>query len=127
MKLVLNSKFQTPNGSELLKSLKNAKSEWKSKTPMQKWCYFYSLGKIPFAMLRVPLLNDVNHVHWFGYFVFVYMIVDFFLMIYTIIYYAQRGETQMGLPSICIAFVALGVRMEKMLSLALINRKNIYF
>lgn len=110
---MLNSKFKIPNALELLKSLKNVRGEWKSKTPMQKWCYLYGIGKDPFGLLRLPILNDVNHVHWFGYFIFVNASVVVSLSLYTVLYYAYHGQLKMGLPSTCMAIVLIGVCVIK--------------
>lgn len=110
--MVLNSKFNIPNARELFKSLKNAKSEWKLKTPMQKWCYFYGIGKYVYRVLRLPIFNDVNHVHWFAYFLIVNGAVIILLSLYTICYYSYHGATQMALPSTCVAFIFMGVSIH---------------
>ena len=107
--MALNSKFKIPNGLELLKSLKNARAAWKLKTPMQKWCYFYALGKEAFRIIRVPLLNDVHHVHWFAFAVVVYFNIAISLSIYTVALYAYQGDIQKGLPSTCMALLSIGV------------------
>lgn len=113
--MVVNSKFVIPNAREVFKSLRNAKVEWKIKTPMQKWCYFYSIGKISFGLLGMALLNDVNYIHWRGYSEIVYAPFTALLSLYSICYYAYQGELQMGLPSTCMAFILIGVCRKKKL------------
>lgn len=107
--MIINSKFNIPNIRELFRSLKNARAEWKQKTPMQKWCYFYSIGKGAFGVLRMPLMNDIYHVHWFAYFLLTYMTIVTLLSIYSLIYYTLRGELLMALPSTCTGFIMIGV------------------
>lgn len=106
-KMILNSKFNIPNVCEIFISLKNARHEWKSKTPMQKWCYFYGISKAVYRLTCFSLFNDLNHVHWFAYFIFEYMTVGFLLTFYTLYYYARIGELQMGLSSTCIRQIHL--------------------
>lgn len=90
--MVINSKFKIPNARELFRSLKNARSEWKRKTPMQKWCYFYGIGRGAFGVLRMPLLNDIHQVHWFAYFLLAYMTAAVLLSVYSLIYYTRCGS-----------------------------------
>lgn len=107
--MALNLEFKTLSVLELFKRIKNAKDEWKLKTPMQKWCYFYSMGKVPLGLLRIPLMNDVNRVHWFAYFYLVYGSIVILLSLNTVLYYACRGEFELGLPSTCMALLFFGV------------------
>lgn len=111
--MVVNSKFKIPNGRELFKSLKNARSEWNLKTPMQKWCYFYGIGRAGFGFIGNPYLNDIHHVHWLAYFPLEYSVLTILLSINAIYYYAIRGQLEMGLPSTCLAFILIGVRTQK--------------
>lgn len=106
---MVNSKFKVPNALQLIKSLKNVRSEWKLKTPMQKWCYLYGIAKAALHFIRMPLLNDLNHVHCIGYFTFVYLIGIPSLSLYTLCYYAYQGQLQVGLSSTCLAFICIGV------------------
>ena len=109
-KMVLNSTFKIPTPLELLKSIPNAKQNWKLKTPMQKWCYLYSIGKIPYDFVRVFIFKEnVHHVHWFNYFLQVYLSVLILLSFYTIYYYQMRGELQASLTATCMANLALAV------------------
>ena len=113
--MAVNSKFKIPNARELLKSFKNARAGWKLKTPMQKWCYFYSFGRTAYGSVRVSILNDVHKVHWFGYCVSVTSSISILLSLYTVLYYTIHGELQMGLPSTCMACIYLGVCSRKLL------------
>lgn len=104
------SKLKIPNSRELYKNIKNARNEWNSKTPLQKWCYFYGIGRAAYRFIRMSLMNDVNNTHWFGYFTMVYVSGFPLLSLYTMCYYTFKGELQMGLPSTCAAFISIAVR-----------------
>lgn len=111
--MVLNSKFKIPSAIELFKSIPNAKREWKSKTPMQKWCYLYSLGKVPHNFIRLPIFKEnINDVHWFGYFGLVYIFAIILLSTFTMCYYQYFGEFQKSLPSTCMATLMTGVSLQ---------------
>lgn len=111
--MAANSKFKIPNARELFQSLKNSRSEWESKTPMQKWCCFYGIGRAAYGFIRIPLLNDVNHVHWLSYSVLGYAVLLIILSSNAIHYYAVQGQLEMGLPSTCLASIFLGVSTQK--------------
>lgn len=107
--MVVNSKFKIPNTRELFTGLKNARGEWKLKTPLQKWCYFFGIGRAAYGLGYIPLMVDVNNVHWLRYSAFVYAGIIIALSSYTISYYAYQGDLQMALPSTCMPFIFIGV------------------
>lgn len=111
--MAVNSIFNVPGLLELLKSLKNCRVEWKLKTPMQKWCYLYGIGRAGYRLIRIPLMNDVHNPHWFGYFALFYAALVMVLSLYAVIYYAYIGQIEMGLPSTCLAVLFIGVRTQK--------------
>lgn len=96
-----------PTSDEM--SIKSARSEWKLKTPLQKWCYLYGIGRAAFGLIRMSLLNDVHRTHWFGYFTMVYATLLPLLSLYSIIYYAYEGKLQMAFPSTIGGFICIGV------------------
>lgn len=107
--MVPTRKFNIPTAREIFKSFKNVRGEWKSRTPMQKWCYFYGIAQTISRFLCHPILDDLNDVHWFAYAIVVYSFVLILLSLYTLCYYGYRGQMQMALPSTCVAFICLGV------------------
>lgn len=116
--MALNSKFKIPSTLELLKSIPYAKRDWKSKTPMQKWCYFYSIGKVPFDIAHLPIFKkNINDVHWFGCFSFANATVAILLSIYTIWYHQVHGEAQISLVSTCLTSILVGVCKQQQLTL----------
>lgn len=125
--MVLNSKFKTLSALELFKSIPNAKYEWKSKTPMQKWCYFYSIGKVPFSIAHLPLFKeDQNDVHWFGCFSLANSTIAVLLSLYTIWYHQVHGEAQISLVSTCLTGIIVGVRKFWTLNFVNCNSINNY-
>lgn len=110
VQMALNSKFRIPSARELFKSIPNAKRDWKLKTPFEKWCYLYGIGKAPLHVLRVPAYKEnINDVHWFAYLVYLYTIGTPLLSLYTIGYYSYRGELEQSLKSTCLATICLAV------------------
>lgn len=108
--MAVNSKFQIPTARELFKSIPNAKYEWIKKTPLQKWCYFYSIGKIPFDFLRLPMFGEnVNQVHWFAYCAFGYATITISLSSYTLYNGITNNDGKTSLASTCMAAVCLAV------------------
>lgn len=105
----LKLKVKIPDSRELINGIRNARDEWKSKTPLQKWCYFYGIGRASFRFIRMSLMNDVNNTHWFGYFAMVYVCGFPLLSLYTICYYTYKGQFEMGLSSTCAAFISIAV------------------
>lgn len=111
--MILRSKFKIPTGCELLKSISNARQEWIQKNALHKWYYLYGIGKVPFDLTRTPLFReDVETVHFYGYFAILYICTATVLMMYTIVYYSVHGEAQKCLPCTCLIIIALGVRMK---------------
>lgn len=108
--MVLNTKFKIPPALELFKSIPKAKHDWKLKTPMQKWCCFYGIGRVAYNVTRIPLFREnINDVHWFGCFSLISSTIAVFLSIYTIWYHQLRGEIQISLSSTCLASTLVAV------------------
>lgn len=62
---------------------------------IQKWCYMYSIGRAAYTLVRMSLMSDVNHVHWFGYCLIVYLVVVPLLSLYTICCCIFNGRLKM--------------------------------
>lgn len=78
---------------------------------MEKWCYLYSVGKIPFDFCLKPLYKENQHDrHWFCWFNLVLINTTMVLSLYTLFYHASRGNATIGLQSTCMATLMLGVR-----------------
>lgn len=102
-------KAPIPTTRELIKSIPNFRMEWRSKTPMGKWCYFYGFGRAVYKLIHIPIMNDVNYVRWTSYWIFVTSLVVASLSAYTVLYYVLKGQPEVGLPSTCMAFICIGV------------------
>lgn len=95
--MVLNEKFDVPSVREQIKIIFN-KSDWRAKTPYQKWCYLYGIGRTSLNILGFPVFRDDPSLYWFSYIFFVYMGIDIALVLYTIYYYLIRGDFNGFLP-----------------------------
>lgn len=112
--MILNAKFKVLTARELLESIPNAQRKWKLRTPLQKWCYLYSIGKAACDLVCMPAFQEnVKNVHWFGYFFVVYTTSTVVLTFYTVFYYIYHGEFQLCLPSTCLLAILIGVRICK--------------
>lgn len=108
--MVLHLRFKITIAAELFKSLANVKNYWKKQTPWEKWCYLYSIGKVPFDIAGPSLFQDsVKRVGWFYYTFLANSSFLVSLSLYTLCYYQYYGEPQKALASTCMASVMLAV------------------
>lgn len=107
--MTVDSKLNIPTVRELLTSLKNIREEWKLKTPSQKWCIFYGIGRAGFGIASIPLFNDINYLHWSGLVLLGYLTVVICLSIYTLTFYGLHGHPELGLASTTFAALCIGV------------------
>lgn len=63
---MLNKNLTIPTAIELLTAFKN-KSTWKSKTPLQKWCHFYGIGKLAATFGKLTFYVDDPSLYWVSY------------------------------------------------------------
>lgn len=80
--VILNEKFEVPSLRELLQ-VRKTKAQWDSKTPLQKWGYLYSVGRVSLNILGFPVFRDDPSLYWFSYIFFVYMGIDIVLVFFT--------------------------------------------
>lgn len=100
--MVLNEKIETLSLIELVKSLRTIRQDWRIKTPYQKYCYFYSIGKAGFNTVGIPLYQDDQKLYWYSYVPFSYIGLYTVLGVYTAYFYIGRGEFVKFLPSTCM-------------------------
>lgn len=84
--MVLNEKIDKPSPHELLRITIN-RSEWKSKTPYQRYCYLYGIGGASLGFLGFPVFTEDPRRFWYSYVFFVYMAIDAVMVLYTGYYY----------------------------------------
>lgn len=100
--MVLNVSFETLSLFQLLKSLLTILRDWKTKNPLQKWCYLYSNGKVALRIIGIPLYEEDQRLYWYSRFPFVYIGAHLSLGLYTIYFYIGRGEFIQSLPCTCM-------------------------
>lgn len=111
--MTTNSNFKALSLLELIKSVPNAKQDWRVKSPLGKWCYFYSFGKVPLNLVRLAFIDEhMKKQQLIGYFMFTYFTGAIILSIYSMYDYFQRGDLQSGLVSTCMAAIMCGVRKQ---------------
>lgn len=95
--MLLNEHIDIPSPRELLK-MTIKKSEWVSKTPLQKYCYLYGIGSYSLSFLGFPVFTENIRLYWYSYVFFAYMIIDAILVMYTGYYYLSRSDLYNFLP-----------------------------
>lgn len=103
--MVLNEELKTLSALELLKSFRSILTDWKNKTPNQKFCYFYSSAKIMLKPIGLPLFEDDQTIHWYSYSSYAVVGVYAILSMYTAYYHGMHGEPEKWLPSTCLLII----------------------
>lgn len=112
-KLPLNNQLKIPTFRELIKSIPTIRSTWRLRTPLQKWCYLYGIGKAILHPTDHPFFKDDQTLSTFIYISIVPMAVYTILAIYTIFYYIANGEPAKCLPCTCLLTLGLAVCVEQ--------------
>lgn len=94
-KMVLNQKINAPPIREVFQ-LKRA--EWHSKTPYEKWCCLYSIGRVSLDVLGFPVYHEKMVFRWYTWVFFVYLAIDMLGVLYTGYCYIFSGELSEFLP-----------------------------
>lgn len=90
--MVLNEKFEIPTLFEM-SQIGKIRSEWKSKSPLQKWSHLYGIGKVSLSVLGFPIFTEGSSVYWYSYVFFVYTGIDAILVLYTAYYFLFKGDS----------------------------------
>lgn len=110
--MVLNKKLTIPSVRELFQSLPTIRKDWILKTPLQKWCYFYGVGKAACKITAVPIFEEDQTLSLWAYQLPVYIGINLVLVVYTVYYHLILGEMTKCLPCTCILTVLLAVSIE---------------
>lgn len=102
---MLNQRVKFLTFMPFLRSLPTIYREWKWKTPFSKSCYLYSIGRVSFQIIGIPLFDDSQKVYWLSYLPYTVTGAYFLLALYTLVYYTLRGEAMKGLPCTCLLFI----------------------
>lgn len=118
----LNKRLNIPTFVEMIKSFATIRHEWPLKSPLQKWCYFYGIGRAFFTLNRFSLYEESKELHWFTYYPFLYLGVHIALIFYTAYHYIiVRGEFAKFLPCTCMFTIIATVSFSLSLSLSRIQ------
>lgn len=103
--MVLNTKFPVPLFRDYVQSLRNIRNireEWSAKSPLEKWCYIYGIGKISGRMTGLPPFEEEMRVTWYSYAGYAIFATYTALALYTNVYYWLHGDFLRGLPCTCV-------------------------
>lgn len=109
---MLNEKLKILSTVDFLKSLRSIYREWKYKGPFRQWCYFYSIGRIGFKMIGIPLFQEDLRVFWYSYCTFLIFGLYVMAALYTAVYYIQRGEPEKFIPCTCLLSTMISVSFD---------------
>lgn len=110
--MVLNEKLPIPSFLDLIRSLPTIRTEWSLKTPLQKWCYFYGIGRMVIKPVQVPVFEEDQTLSWLSYQMCVYVGSYILLAIYTFYYHLIRGEMVKCLPCTCLLGLVIAVSLK---------------
>lgn len=99
--MVLNKEFDIPSTNEILKVAVN-RGTWKSKTPLQKWSYFYGIGRLLVCPLKLTTYQEDQTLSWFSYYSLFYCGLHAICVVCTGIHYILLGEPKNFLPCTCM-------------------------
>lgn len=105
----LNGHMKIPSILELIQITINRK-QWSSRTPFQKWCYIYGIGKACIKPTGFSVYDNDLSIKFRSYFITLGILGYFLLGLYTVFYYTEKGEFVKCLPSTCLYCIAFSVR-----------------
>lgn len=107
--MLSNKRLKIPTVRELIKSIPSIRREWKYKTPLEKWRYFFAVGKAALGLAAIPLYEINQTLCFYSYFLFYYGGAYILLTLYTLYYYVVRSEFPKCLPCTCMLGLILSV------------------
>lgn len=95
-------KFEVPTWRKNLKRIPNARKDWSQKNPLQKFSYFYDIGRISMSTIWIPTFRDDQTLTWLSFSLPAGFSVCVVLLLYTIYFYTNQGKFQKSLPCTCL-------------------------
>lgn len=96
--MVLNRKaLEIPSALEMLRILRDRKN-WNSRSPYQRWCFFYGFGRIATALIKMPMFHDDLTLSYFAFIPVFYVFFHISLVVYTMMYYVRIGDPMEAFP-----------------------------
>lgn len=111
--------LKIPSTLELMKIMINWK-EWHKKTPFEKWCVFYGIGRTSLIPTGFTAFEPDQTVRWYSYITVAYIFGYFILALHTVVYYITQGDFAKGLPCTCMLGVLVSVCFPPSVSIKII-------
>lgn len=99
--MVLNKKIEKISSIELLKSFRTIRQDWRTKTPYQKWCFLYNIGRATLKLLAYPLYENDQTLKPLSHLTLALTVLVECFGIYTLYFCVIHGEFAKFLPSTC--------------------------
>lgn len=128
MKMKISEKSAIPTFLDLVKMMPTIRRDWYLKTPLEKWCFLYGIGKFSCDSVDLAVFRDDQTLSLYSYFVLMYTIAYVLLAIHTFIYFTMAGEFSRCLPCTCLLVgPILGVRQTNLIfKVRFINQVHFY-
>lgn len=101
--MALNQKLEIPTTHELFIELLH-RDRWQSKTPYQKWCHLYGMGRSISSIAKYSTFVEDQTISRVLFIPVACAFFYFCMVIYTAVYYISNGEPFKCLPCTCILF-----------------------
>lgn len=109
----LNPEFKIPGFLELIQITIN-RNKWHLRTPFQKWCYLYGIGRVCLIPVGFTLYKEDQTIQLRSMFLVVCLAAYLLLSVYTTLYYTIHGAFSRGLLCTCLLGVGLSVCVNSM-------------
>lgn len=110
--MVLNEKIEVLGLVGVFKTLLSLRTTWKTKTPYQKWCFYYSVGHFAAFVVDFPLNREDQTLSCYSYFSLFYIALYSALVVYTIVYYTSIGDPMQFFPCTCFFAILMAVSIQ---------------
>lgn len=114
------SRNQISDKMVILGKLWKFQSDWKNKTPKQKWNILYQFIRFMGDFIQVRVLSTCE-VGLIGYIPALCAVLHLILAIYTIFYYCSIGSLSECLRTFCVSGIVASVRWKKHLKCVFLN------
>lgn len=108
-KMILEQNLRIPKPFELIKLTYGKNHELSSKTPLEKWCYLYGIGRMFMAPIGYTIFEDDQTLRWYSKTTPIFCITYVLLSVNTAFYYIEQGEFFKFLPCTCLLALIFSV------------------
>lgn len=109
LKMKLDQNLRIPKPFELIKLTYGGNHELSKKTPLEKWCYLYGIGRMFISPIGYTIFEDDQTLHWKSKTTPIICIAYVLLSVHTAFHYIKQGQFVKCLPCTCLLAILLSV------------------